>query len=218
MVKWFGADRQIIGVVKDFHFESLHQPVVPLYIALNPYGNSWDKIMVRISSNDQKETISSIEALYKTFNPDFPFEFNFLDDAYQAQYDAEKKVSILSKYFAGLAIIISCLGLFGLAAFTARRRQKEIGIRKIVGASSSNIFQLLSRDFLYLIFIAMLLAFPLSMWLMSLWLMSFSYRVPLGWVVFVVAALVIILISMLTVSFQALKAAISSPVKSLRTE
>jgi predicted permease len=218
MVKWFGADRQIIGVVKDCHFESLHQPVVPLYIALNPYGNSWDKIMVRISSNDQKETISSIEALYKTFNPDFPFEFNFLDDAYQAQYDAEKKVSILSKYFAGLAIIISCLGLFGLAAFTARRRQKEIGIRKIVGASSSNIFQLLSRDFLYLIFIAMLLAFPLSMWLMSLWLMSFSYRVPLGWVVFVVAALVIILISMLTVSFQALKAAISSPVKSLRTE
>jgi putative ABC transport system permease protein len=217
-VKWFGRNMQIIGVVKDFHFESLHQPVVPLYIALEQPGNIWDKIMVKIRSTGQKETIASIESLYDKYNPGFPFEFNFLDDAYQKQYDAEKRVSILSGYFAGLAIVISCLGLFGLAAFTAQRRQKEIGIRKIIGASVGSIFIMLSRDFLLLVLLAILIAFPLSWWAMKSWLDSFAYRIHIGVGVFLIAGLSIILITLLTISFQAIKAALANPVKSLRTE
>jgi predicted permease len=217
-VKWFGQDRQIIGVVKDFHFESLHQPVVPLYIAWQQGGGWSDKIMIKISSNGQKETISQIEDAYQKYNPGFPFEFNFLDDAYQKQYAAESRVSLLSRYFAGLAIVISCLGLFGLAAFTAQRRQKEIGVRKIIGASVSSIFVMLSKDFLLLVLVAILIAFPLSWWAMNQWLQSFAYRTTIGVPVFLIAGTSIILITLITVSFQAIKAAVANPVKSLRTE
>jgi len=217
-VKWFGQDRKIIGVVKDFHFESLHQPVVPLYIALEKQGNFWDKVMIKIRSGQQKETIAKIAALYTKFNPGFPFEFNFLDEAYQKQYDAEKKVSILSKYFAGLAIVISCLGLFGLITFTAQRRQKEISIRKIIGASVTNIFVMLSKDFLILVLIALCIALPFSWWAMNQWLESFAYRISIGLIVFVIAGITIILITLFTISFQAIKAAIANPVKSLRAE
>jgi predicted permease len=216
-IKWFGNNVQIIGVVKDFHFESLHQPVVPLYIALN-YGQVWDKVMVRLNSSGQKETISRVEDLYQHFNPGFPFEFTFLDDAYQKQYAAEKRVSVLSRYFAGLAIVISCLGLFGLAAFTAQRRQKEIGIRKIIGASVSNIFLMLSKDFLLLVMIAILIAFPLSWWAMNKWLQGFAYRINISAGIFIIAGVSIILITLLTISYQAIKAAVANPVRSLRSE
>jgi predicted permease len=217
-IKWFGQNVQIIGVVKDFHFESLHQPVVPLYIAWEPQGNGWDRVMVKISNNGEKETIARIEDAYEKYNPGFPFEFSFLDDAYQKQYAAEKRVSVLSRYFAGLAIVISCLGLFGLAAFTAQRRQKEIGIRKIIGASVSNIFLMLSKDFLLLVLIAILIAFPLSWWAMNKWLQSFAYRINISASIFIVAGASIILITLLTISFQAIKAAVANPVKSLRSE
>lgn len=216
-IKWFGVDKQIIGVVKDFHFESLHEAVTPLYIALD-YGQTWDKVMVRLNSAGQKETIARIQSLYEKFNPGFPFEYNFLDAAYQKQYEAETIVSVLSKYFAGLAIVISCLGLFGLTAFTAQRRQKEIGIRKIVGASVSNIFIMLSKDFLLLIVIAIIIAFPLSWWAMNKWLQGFAYRIDVSAMVFFIAAAAIILITLTTISYQALKAAVANPVKSLRTE
>ena len=217
-VKWFGQNRKILGVVKDFHFESLHQPVVPLYIALEGEGNFWDKVIIKISNSQQKETIAKIAGLYTRFNPGFPFEFNFLDEAYQTQYDSEKRVSILSKYFAALAIVISCLGLFGLTTFTAQRRQKEISIRKIIGASVSNIFLMLSKDFLILVFIALCISLPFSWWAMNHWLQSFAYRISIGIVVFVVAGSTIILITFFTISFQAIKAAVANPVKSLRTE
>jgi putative ABC transport system permease protein len=216
-IRWFGHDVHIIGVVKDFHFESLHQPVVPLYIALD-YGEVWDRVMVRLSSTGQKETIARIEDAYEKYNPGFPFEFSFLDDAYQKQYAAEKRVSVLSRYFAGLAIVISCLGLFGLAAFTAQRRQKEIGIRKIIGASVSNIFLMLSKDFLLLVLIAILVAFPLSWWAMNNWLQGFAYRINISASIFIVAGTSIILITLLTISYQAIKAAVANPVKSLRSE
>lgn len=217
-VKWFGKDRQIIGVVKDFHFESLHTPVKPLYIAWEPQGNVWQKVMAKIGSDNQKETITRIKELYEQYNPGFPFEFNFLDEAYQKQYASEDRVSILSRYFAGLAIVISCLGLFGLAAFTAQRRQKEIGIRKIIGASVSSIFMMLSKDFLALVLVAILIAFPLSWWAMNQWLQSFAYRINIGASVFLIAGISIILITLITISFQAIKAAIANPAKSLRTE
>jgi putative ABC transport system permease protein len=217
-IKWFGRDMQIIGVVKDFHFESLHQPVVPLYIALEPRGGWSDKIMIKISGNREKETIARIEDAYKKYNPGFPFEFNFLDDAYQKQYIAENRVSVLSRYFAGLAIVISCLGLFGLAAFTAQRRQKEIGIRKIIGASVSSIFMMLSKDFLLLVLVAILISFPLSWWAMDQWLQSFAYRIHINATIFLIAGSSIIIITLITISFQAIKAAVANPVKSLRTE
>ncbi len=135
---------QVIGVVKDFHFESLHETVKPSYITLE---NSGSKIMVRIKAANQHTTIADIQRFYRAYNPGFPFTFSFLDEAYQKQYESEARVGILSRYFAGLAILISCLGLFGLAAFTAQKRQKEIGIRKVIGASVNDITFMISKDF-----------------------------------------------------------------------
>jgi hypothetical protein len=219
-IKYFDQDRQIIGVVRDFHFESLHEPVKPCYISLERPGpaNVWDKIMVRIKGTDQEQTVASIQRLYEFYNPGFPFDYNFLDESYRKQYLTETRVGILSKYFATLAILISCLGLFGLAAFTAQKRQKEIGIRKVVGASANHIAVMLSKDFLKLTIIAVLIAFPLAWWTMNLWLESFAYRIHIGPAVFFIAGAVVVLITLLTVSFQAIRAAMANPVKSLRTE
>jgi predicted permease len=206
---------QVIGVVKDFYFESLHQTVKPSFILLQPHGG---KIVARINAAHQRETIASVQRLYERYNPGFPFTFNFLDEAYQKQYDSETRVATLSKYFAGLAIIISCLGLFGLAAFTAQKRRKEIGIRKVVGASVSSITTMLSKDFLKLVMLSLLIAFPVSWWLMNNWLQSFAYRISISVFVFLIAGTLVILITVMTISFQAIKAAIANPVKSLRTE
>ncbi len=209
---------QIIGVVKDFHFESLHEAVKPAFIVLAQGKSPWYKMMVRIKGTDQKETIAQIQKLYEAYNPGFPFTYSFLDEAYQKQYETEVRVSMLSEYFSGLAIIISCLGLFGLVAFTAQKRQKEIGIRKVVGASVNSITFMLTKDFLKLVFIAVLIAFPLSWWMMSQWLNGFAYRINIGPMVFLIACFSVILITVLTVSFQAIKAALVNPVKSLRSE
>ncbi|MCW3116676.1 MAG: hypothetical protein JWM28_758 [Chitinophagaceae bacterium] len=209
---------QVIGVVKDFHFESLHEPVKQSYITLTGGGNTWNKIMVRIKATQEGETLARIQQFYESYNPGFPFDFNFLDESYQKQYLTETRVGVLSKYFAGLAILISCLGLFGLAAFTAQRRQKEIGIRKVIGASVKSITVMLSSDFLKLVLIAVLIAFPLAWLLMNEWLQSFAYRIPIGPGVFFIAGGSMILITLLTVSFQAIKSALVNPVKSLKTE
>lgn len=217
-IKYFDQNKQIIGVVRDFHFESLHEPVKPCFISISGQNNVWNKIMVRIKDADQGQTIASIQNLYESYNPGFPFDYNFLDEAYQKQYLTETRVGILSKYFAALAILISCLGLFGLAAFTAQKRQKEIGIRKVVGASVNGIAFMLSKDFLKLTLIAVLIAFPLAWWAMNHWLQSFAYRIHMGASVFVIAGASVIFITLLTVSFQAIRAAIMNPVKSLRTE
>ena len=217
-IKYFDQNRQIIGVVKDFHFESLHEPVKPCFIILEKAGNVWDKIMVRIKGTDQAKTIAAISHLYESYNPGFPFDYNFLDESYQKQYLTETRVGILSKYFAGLAILISCLGLFGLAAFTAQKRQKEIGIRKVVGASVKDIALMLSKEFFKLTLIAVLIAFPLAWWVMNGWLQSFAYRIKISLIVFLIAGFSVLLITLLTIGFQAIKAAIANPVKSLRSE
>lgn len=213
-IRRFGKNIQIIGVVKDFHFESLHEPIKPGYMFLYPGGT----IVASVRANNQRQTIAAIESLYEKYNPGFPFTFNFIDEAYQKQYESETRVSALAKYFAGLAIIISCLGLFGLAAFTAQKRRKEIGVRKVIGASVMNITSMLSKDFLRLIFISLAIALPASGWLMSNWLQSFAYRISLTPYVFVIAGVSVILITLFTISFQSIKAAIANPVKSLRTE
>jgi len=209
---------QIIGVVKDFHFESLHEAVKPAFIALAQGTSPWYKMMIRIKGDHQKETIGKIQKLYESYNPGFPFTYSFLDEAYQKQYETETRVSMLSEYFSGLAILISCLGLFGLVAFTAQKRQKEIGIRKVIGASVNSITIMLTRDFLKLVFIAVLIAFPLSWFMMSKWLNGFAYRIHIGPTVFLISFSAVILITILTVGFQAIKAALINPVKSLRSE
>lgn len=208
-------DVQIIGIVKDFHFESLHEPLKPCYLFLQHPAST---IVISLQANNQRQTIAAIQHLYERYNPGFPFTFNFLDEAWQKQYDAETRVSALSGYFAGLAIIISCLGLFGLAAFTAQKRRKEIGVRKVIGASVMNITTMLSKDFLLLVLVSLLIAFPVSWWLMSNWLQSFAYRIRITPTVFVLAGISVIVITVITISFQSIKAAVANPVKSLRTE
>jgi putative ABC transport system permease protein len=214
-VQLYRHPMQIIGVVKDFHFESMHEMVKPSYILLQPHGG---KIVARINAAHEKETIAAIQHLYESYNPNFPFTFIFLDEVYQKQYVSETRVSVLSKYFAGLAILISCLGLFGLAAFTAQKRRKEIGIRKVIGASVSSITTMLSADFLKLILLSLLIAFPVSWWLMDNWLQGFAYRIRITPIVFLVAGGSIILITLCTIGFQSVKAAIANPVTSLRSE
>jgi len=215
IVDVWGKNKKIIGIVKDFHFTSLYKKVTPFFFRCYQDNRN---IFVKIRSGKEKETIAAIEKFYRQFNQGLPFEFKFLDEDYQALYASEQRVSVLSRYFAGIAIIISCLGLFGLAAFTAQKRQKEIGIRKVIGASVSNVVLLLSKDFLKLVLIAVIISFPLSWWLMHRWLESFAYRIDIGVMIFVLAGASIIMIALLTISFQSIRAAMMNPVKSLRTE
>ena len=214
-VSFWGQPHVIVGVAKDFNFESLYNPIKPCFFQDFPAGPN---VVVKIKAGTEKQTIERIRTAYTTYSHGLPFDYHFLDEKYQALYTAENRVSILSRYFAGLAILISCLGLFGLAAFTAQRRQKEIGIRKVVGASVGNVAVMLSKDFIKMVFIAILIGFPLVWWIMNNWLQEFAYRVPVGIGVFIVAAISIVLITIVTISFQAIKAAVANPVKSLRSE
>jgi hypothetical protein len=207
----------VIGILKDFHFNSIHTPINPMIVHLGE-NESWGNILVRIEAGKTKEALGSLEKLTRKLNPKFPFSYQFTDEQYAKLYKSEQMVSKLSTCFAFLAIFISCLGLLGLAMFTAGQRTKEIGIRKVLGASVTSVFNLLSREFLLLVFISLLIATPIAWWAMSKWLEDFAYREPISGWVFVVAGLAAIIITLLTVSFQAIKAAISNPVKSLRTE
>lgn len=166
----------------------------------------------------EKQTLVAVQKEYAAFYKGLAFDYRFLDEEYQALYAAENRVSILSKYFTGLIIVISCLGLFGLAAFTAQRRQKEIGIRKVVGASAGNIVMMLSKDYVKLILIAIVIACPVVGYAMDQWLQEFAYRIKISPYVFLVAGMAVVVITLFTISFQALKAAWANPVHSLRTE
>ncbi|MEM9675930.1 MAG: FtsX-like permease family protein, partial [Bacteroidota bacterium] len=176
------------------------------------------KIMARIEAGKEREAIVALEKLYQEFNPGFTLDYQFLDTTYQAQYEAEQRVSTLSKYFAGLAILISCLGLFGLAAFTAERRLKEIGIRKALGASAISIVHLLSSDFTKMVLIAVTIALPVSYFAAQRWLQNFAFSIPLQWWYFAGAGLLALLIAWLTVGLQTVKAARVNPVDCLRDE
>jgi putative ABC transport system permease protein len=216
-INWGRAKGTIIGVVKDFHFQSLHTPIRPLITYLR--GSSpGDAVLVRLGAGNPTQTLAQIEKVCRKLNPDFPFTYQFTDQAYAWQYRSEQVTSQLSSYFAGLAIFISCLGLFGLAAFTAEQRTKEIGVRKVLGASMINIITLLSRDFLKLVLISIVVASPLAWYFMQRWLQNFAYKIEIAWWVFALAGLLSIWIALLTVSFQSIKAALANPVKSLRSE
>jgi ABC-type antimicrobial peptide transport system permease subunit len=175
-------------------------------------------VIIRTEKGKTKEAIASMEKISKQFNPGFPFKYYFTDDEIAKNYKAEYTVSKLSRYFAFLAIFISCLGLFGLVTFTAEQKTKEIGIRKVLGASVTGIIQMLSKGFLKLVGIAAIIAFPVAWWTMHRWLNDFAYRVDIGWWVFVAAGISALLIALLTISFQSIKAAVANPVESLRTE
>ena len=208
-------ERQIIGVMKNFHFESLYEKVKPCFLQCIPGGRN---VLVKIKAGQEQPTLAQLEKLYKASNPGLAFEYAFLDDDYQKMYASEQLVSVLSRYFAGLAIVISCLGLLGLAVFTAQKRQKEIGIRKVVGASAGNIAIMLSKDYLKLVAVAILVSFPLSWWLMNEWLQAFEFRISIGPDVFLIAGTTVLLITVFTISSQAVKAAVANPVKALKTE
>ena len=211
----WGERKTIIGVVRDFNFESLYTKIGPLFLSYLPNNGN---IVVKIGGSAEGRTLARIGEFYRQYNLGLPFEYKFLDADYQTLYASERRLSVLSRWFAGMAILISCLGLFGLAAFTAQRRQKEIGIRKVIGATVANIVFMLSGDFLRLVLLSLLIAFPLSWWLMTRWLNSFAYRTSVSVDVFLFAGGSILLMTLLSVSFQSIRAAIVNPVESLRRE
>ena len=210
---------KVIGVIKNFHFQSLHTPITPLVIRLNNQsGLGAQTFLVRTQPGQARQAIASLETLWQQMNPTFPFAYRFSDDEYQKMYTSESIIGRLATYFAFLAIFISCLGLFGLASFMAEQRTKEIGVRKVLGASITSIVGLLSQDFLKLVLIAIVIASPLAWWAMDKWLQGYAYKISLSWWIFVLAGLFAIGVALLTISFQSIKAALMNPVKSLRSE
>ncbi len=215
-LRMWNEEKTIIGVVKDFHFASLHERIEPMVFFYQPKQTS--TIVARIAAGREKETLSRLEGFYKKINPGYVLDYAFVDQQYQALYLSEQRVGILSRFFAGLAILISCLGLFGLAAYNASVRHKEIGIRKVLGASFNNILLLLSKDFMRLVTLAVVIAFPLSWWAMTQWLNGFAYHITIAPAVFVVAGAALFLIALLTLSYQSIRTAVTNPVNSLRSE
>ncbi|HVO75019.1 MAG TPA: FtsX-like permease family protein, partial [Ignavibacteriaceae bacterium] len=206
----------VIGVVKDFHFASMRHKIEPLIIVDRPQPNN--TMAVRISPGKIPEALPIIENAWKNINPGHPFEYSFLDEEFEQLYRSEQKFAQLIVSFTWLAIFIACLGLFGLASYMTEQRRKEIGIRKVLGASIANIFFLTTKQFLLLVLLANLIAWPLAYLFMNNWLQDFAYRVQVGFGTFILAALLTVFIALFTVGYQAIRAAVSNPVKSLRYE
>jgi putative ABC transport system permease protein len=202
--------------MKDFHFRSLQLPIKPLSMRIEPNGCSL--VAIKLSTQNLPKTIAAIENKWNALIPARPFSYYFLDEFFDKQYRTEERFGKLFLNFSVLAIIISCLGLLGLASYSTMQRTREIGIRKVLGASVPNIVNLLSREFLKLVAIAILIASPVAWFAMHGWLQDFAYRIEIGWWIFLIAGLIAVLIALATVSFQAIKAAIANPVKSLRVE
>jgi putative ABC transport system permease protein len=207
---------EVIGVVKDFHFQDLHVAVAPYALLYNRMPNSY--LIVHARTGEPGPLLSSLGAAWHKLDPNEPFEYSFLDEDFQKNYAAEERLSAMIGYFTVMAILISCLGLFGLASFSAEQRIREIGIRKVLGASVGGIVMLLSKDFLKLVGIAMLIASPVAWVIMHNWLLDFEYRVPIDWVVFLVTFVSTLGITLVTVGFQAVRAGLANPVESLKTE
>jgi ABC-type antimicrobial peptide transport system permease subunit len=207
----------VVGVVKDFVYGDMYGKPDPLIFFCLPQFSSVMNVRIKAQSNVE-QALTKIEAVMKKTNPAYPFEYKFVDEQFNEMFQSEMLVSKLSRVFAALAIIISCLGLFGLAAYTAERRTKEIGIRKVLGASVEGLAVLLSKDFIKLVSTSCIIAFPVAWWMMYNWLQDYAYRIKISWWIFLAAGVLAILIALITVSFQAIKAALSNPVKSLRSE
>ncbi|HEY0678532.1 MAG TPA: FtsX-like permease family protein, partial [Chitinophagaceae bacterium] len=207
---------KVIGVVQDYHYKSLHEKVVPSVIHIYPQVNF--KVAVKLRTADMQKSIAFITDTWNKFAPGYPLDYKFMDETYGKMYQNEEKLASLMWIFTIMAIIVGCMGLFGLAAFSAEQRTKEIGIRKVLGASVLSIMGLLSKHFVKLVMIASVVAFPVAWWAMNNWLEDFPYRVEISWWIFAIAAIAALVIALITVSFQSIKAAVANPVKALRTE
>ena len=208
---------EIIGVTKDFHFQDLHLPIEPYGFQLNNSTN-YSYMIAHAKPGDIQATLRSIESTWRKLNPNEPFDYSFLDQDFNRSYTAETRLASIVGYFTVIAILISCLGLFGLATFSAEQRTREIGVRKVLGASVAGIVALLSKDFMKLVAVAIVIASPLAWFIMNEWLQDFAYRTSIGWSVFLITSLIALFIALLTISFQAIRSALSNPVKALRTE
>ncbi|MEZ4903224.1 MAG: FtsX-like permease family protein [Spirosomataceae bacterium] len=209
--------RQIVGVVKDFNFQSLHQKIKPFGFTTTG-GEKNRYFIANVKTKDYAKLLDNFEQIWRKINPDTPFAYSFLDQDFQRNYEKEQRTSQIVLYFTMIAVLIACLGLFGLATFSAERRTKEIGIRKVLGASVTSITTLLSKDFLKLILISNVIAFPIAWWAMQQWLAGFEYHIQMRWWVFVFAGILAIAVALLTISFQSIKAALMNPVNSLKSE
>lgn len=217
-VKAFGTEYHVIGVTKDMVLQSPYEPVKPMIYYVDKYNRMWAMVM-RLNENiTASAALASIEKVYRQFDSENPFEYNFADEEYDAKFKAEERVGKLAAFFAVFAILISCLGLFGMASFMAEQRIREIGVRKVLGASVFNLWGLLSKDFVLLVIIALLLAIPVASYFMYNWLAHYEYHTSLSWWIFGITGLGALLITLLTVSYQAISAALTNPVKCLRTE
>jgi putative ABC transport system permease protein len=207
---------QVIGVVKDFHYNSLYDKVATTVLHIFP--DAYWKVAVKINTANIGNTIAHVQDVWNTFSPDYPIEYRFLDESFDQMYKAEDKLKSLLWIFTAITVFVACLGLFGLAAYAAERRKKEIGIRKVLGASVQGIVLLLSKEFVRLVVVALLIASPIAWYAMKGWLEDFAYRIELEWWIFAIAGILAIVIALLTVGFQSVKAAVMNPVKSLRSE
>jgi putative ABC transport system permease protein len=206
---------EVKAVIKDFNFSSLHDPIKPLIL----FSDSWgDNLIIKLSGRNLPQAISFLQAKWKSLIPHRPFEYTFLDDNYNKLYSAELRTGKVLNIFSAIAIILACLGLFGLSTFAIQQRTKEIGIRKVLGANVAGLIALLSKDFLKLVIIAILIALPIAWYLMNNWLQDFAYRVNISWWIFILSGAAALMIALVTVSFQSIKAALANPVKNLRTE
>lgn len=205
----------VIGVVKDFHFRSLHERITPLVMTL---GGEAGITIVKIKTKDMNNLLARIKEKWDAFRPENPFSYSFLDERFNDTYKAEMKTGQILGIFAGLTIFVACLGLFGLAMFTAEQRTKEIGVRKVLGASVIGITALLSREFLKLVMIAIIIAMPLAWYGMDKWLQGFEYKISISWWMLGISGLLSTLVALLTISYQSVKAALMDPVQSLRSE
>ena len=216
-VTWFGQPFHVIGVVKNMVMTSPYEEPKPTVFSMS--NEPTNVAILRINpKSSAKDAVNKIESVFKKYNPEQPFQLQFADDEYNKKFGNEQRVGKLAAIFATLAIVISCLGLFGLASFVAEQRTKEIGVRKVLGASVFNVWNLMSKDFLVLVIISFFIAIPASYYFMHKWLQNYTYRTNIAWWVFVVAGLGAMLITLFTVSYQSIRAALKNPVKSLRTE
>jgi putative ABC transport system permease protein len=213
-----GRRGQLIGIVKDFNFESLHESINPIVFFIPRNRTNFSNVSIKISGNNIQSTLSHIEKTWQQFQSGFPYQYTFLDESFGQLYEAEQRQGRLFTIFSGIAIFIACLGLFGLAAFATSQRVKEIGVRKVLGASVGNIVTLISKDFVWLVLIAAVIAVPVAWYAMSSWLEDFAYRINLPWWMFALAGFLALLVALGTVSFQAVRAAVANPVNSLRSE
>jgi len=215
-LRFGGGDNEIIGVIKDFNFASLHEEIKPLVVSCM---TEWQpQLYVKVAPGKTKEAIATVEKVWKEYNADYDFTYNFLDESFDAMYKSDVRTGNLFTIFAVIAIIISCLGLFGLVTYTAESKTKEIGIRKVLGASVASIVKMLSKEFLILVGIAMLIAFPLAYYLLERMLQDFAYRIDIGWWIFTLAGSITIVLTLLTVGWKAVKAATANPVKAIKSE